>query len=118
MPTITGEYYLVIIVDGYNVIDEFDEQNNYFYLTDENGGPITFSEGIMKELTAKTLTNTKKIPQIGDDSPMQTVKNKVNLNTYTTQEITNMLIMRRESGDIQRKAAMFEKSKKSPKIKG
>lgn len=112
MPSITGEYYLVIIVDGYDVISEYDESNNYFYLTDSEGGPITFSNGEMQESPAKNYTKSLN-PQKGEDSPMQTVRTSKNLNTYTTKEIQTMIKNRFETGDIQRKAAEFVRTNKN-----
>ena len=112
MPSITGEYYLVIIVDGYDVIAEYDESNNYFYLTDSEGGPITFSNGIMQENPAKNYTKNLS-PQKGDASPMQSVRNTKHLNTYTTKEIQTMIKNRLETGDIQRKAAEFLRTNKN-----
>lgn len=109
MPSITGDYYLVIIVDGYDVISEYDESNNYFYLTDSEGGPITFSNGVMQETPAKSFEKNLN-PQIGDASPRQTARNQEHINTYTTKEIRQLIDYRLASGDIQRKAAMYDKS--------
>ena len=109
MPTISGDYYLVIIADGYDVISEFDESNNYFYLTDSEGGPITFSNGVMQEQPAKSFEKNLN-PQIGDDSPKQTVKNQQHINTYSTKEIRKLINYRLASGDIQKKAAIYDKS--------
>ncbi len=109
MPSITGDYYLVIIVDGYDVIQEFDESNNYFYLTDSEGGPITFSNGVMQEQPAKNFEKNLN-PQMGDDSPKQTAINQQHLNTYSTKEIRQLINYRLASGDIQRKAAALNKS--------
>lgn len=43
IPQLTGEYYLMMVADGEDEIDEYDETDNYFFpsLT-----PITFSGGI------------------------------------------------------------------------
>lgn len=109
MPEITGDYYLVIIVDGYDVISEYDESNNYFYLTDSEGGPITFSNGVMQETPAKNFEKNLN-PQIGDTSPKQTARNNQHINTYTTKEIRQLINYRLASGDIKRKAAMYDKS--------
>ncbi len=109
MPSISGDYYLVIIVDGYDVIPEYDESNNYFYLTDSEGGPITFSNGVMQEQPAKSFEKNLN-PQIGDDSPRQTVRNQQHINTYSTKEIRQLINYRLASGDIQKKAAMYDKS--------
>jgi len=112
MPSISGDYYLVIIVDGYDVIPEYDESNNYFYLTDSEGGPITFSNGVMQEQPAKSFEKNLN-PQIGDDSPRQTVRNQQHINTYSTKEIRQLINYRLASGDIQRKAAAYNKSNNS-----
>ncbi len=109
MPSISGDYYLVIIVDGYDVISEYDESNNYFYLTDSQGGPITFQNGVMQETPAKSFEKNLN-PQIGDSSPRQTVRNQQHINTYSTKEIRQLINYRLASGDIQRKAAMYDKS--------
>ena len=109
MPSITGDYYLVIIVDGYDVIQEFDESNNYFYLTDSEGGPITFSNGVMQENPAKSFEKNLN-PQKGDASPKQTVKTEQNLNAYSTKEIRKLINYRLASGDIKKKAVMYDKS--------
>ena len=109
MPEITGDYYLVIIVDGFDVIQEYDESNNYFYLTDSEGGPITFSDGVMQETPAKSFEKNLN-PKIGDPSPRQSAINKEHLNTYSTKEIRKLINYRLASGDIQRKAAMWNKS--------
>jgi hypothetical protein len=112
MPQITGEYYLVLIVDGFNAITEFDETNNYFYLTDSNGEPISFINGVMQETPAKNYNKTIN-PRIGEDSPLQTVKSEKNLNTYSTQDIYKLILNRLETGDIQKKANEFIKNNKN-----
>ncbi|NPA68920.1 MAG: C1 family peptidase [Chlorobi bacterium] len=117
MPEISGEYYLVIIVDGYDVIQEFDESNNYFYLTDANGGPITFYNGVMQESPAKSFEKNLN-PQIGDDSPKQSVITEENLNAYSTKEIRKLIDYRLKSGDIQRKASMLKSAKVGKKTNG
>ncbi len=111
MPEITGDYYLVIMADGYDVISEFDESNNYFYLTDQEGGPITFENGIMQEVPAGPTKSKNLHPQIGDPSEKENVRVEGYRNTYTTKEITKMIKHRKASGDIQRKAALFIKNK-------
>ncbi len=117
MPSISGDYYLVIIVDGYDVISEFDESNNYFYLTDSNGGPITFSNGVMQETPAKSFEKNLN-PKMGDPSPKQTVITPENLNTYSTKEIRKLIDYRLKSGDIQKKASAFKSAKTGKKTNG
>ncbi len=110
MPQITGDYYLVIIADGYNVIEEVDEDNNYYFLTDADGGPISFSGGVMQEATAKKMTNLKKKPGIGEASVSPTARTAANRNAYSPQEIQNMIKHHKETGVIQQRAAMFTRT--------
>ncbi len=115
IPQITGKYYFVVIVDGYNVVDEFDEDNNYFYLTDVNGEPIEIENGIIKSKLPTQFTKSwvkKSNPQIGEDSPVQTAVTRKNVNTYTTEEIHQLIQHRYKTGDIKRKAAKFLKNNK------
>jgi hypothetical protein len=109
---ITGEYYLVIIADGYNDFEEVDEDNNYFFFTDVNGGPITFSNGVITDnippyAKANRVFTT---PVMGQKSISATARNEANLNTYTPQEIMKMIKYQREIGAIAQKAALYNKS--------
>lgn len=109
---ITGEYYLVIIADGYNNFAETDEDNNYFFFTDVNGGPITFSNGVITDnippyAKANRVFTT---PVMGQKSISATARTEANLNTYTPQEIMKMIKYQREIGAIAKKAALYNKS--------
>ncbi len=111
MLDITGEYYLVIIADGYDVIDEVDEDNNYFFLKDVNGEPITFDHGVMQEATAKS-TFSKKVPSIGEKSVSPTARTESNRNAYSPEEIKNMIKRHKESGLLAEKVAKYQKTHK------
>ncbi|MEZ4955452.1 MAG: C1 family peptidase [Saprospiraceae bacterium] len=45
MPEVTGYYYLVMIVDTFDDVEEGNEGNNIFFITAEDGGPIRFEDG-------------------------------------------------------------------------
>lgn len=47
--SLSGEFYFVLIVDGNDKIDEPDEMNNFIFLTDANGGPISVTQGVILE---------------------------------------------------------------------
>ncbi len=106
MPTsLNGEYYLVLIADGYDVLSEANEDNNYFFLTDSNGEPITIINGVIQdELASSTKSGTPQ--RLFEDSPMPTTVSNNNLNAYTSGEILTMIKHRKETGEIARKAAM------------
>ncbi len=116
MPEITGFYYLVVIVDGFDDISESDESNNYFYLTNTAGEPIHIIDGVIQDElpSEETKSWVKNMnPQMGDDSPMQTVKNENNLNTYSPSEIRAMIVHQRETGELQNKVYEFIKNNKN-----
>jgi len=110
---ITGEYYLVIIADGYNDFVEVDEDNNYFFFTDINGEPIHFENGVIYDdipsYPAKNRYVT--VPTIGEESVSPTARTENNLNTYSRDEIISMIQYHRETGLIASKAAEFLKNK-------
>lgn len=101
MPQITGSYYLVIIADGFDVIQETDETNNYVYYSQSNGDPIEISNGIIQGGYKSLMTN------------LSTVKNSSHPNTYSTKEITKLLIHERQTGGLQKKVLEYQKQQKN-----
>jgi len=92
MPSnITGSYYLVIIADGFDVIEETDETNNYVYYSKENGDPLEIINGVIQG-GYKSLGNT-----------LHTVVNASHPNAYSTKEITQFLISEKNKGNFQKK---------------
>jgi hypothetical protein len=115
MPEITGEYYLVIIADGYDVLKEVNEENNYFYLTDTNGEPIQITNGVIQDPLMDNSKSGVVPPKKFGPSEKPTVRTEKNLNAYTTKEITAMIKNRKETGDIQRKAMQYVNKNSYPK---
>jgi len=102
--TLNGYYYLVLIADGYSVVDEFDESNNYYYITDDQGEPLLISNGIISskpKIMDDLLSNkTVKKPVKGDKSPSPTAKNSRNVNAYSPEEISQMIKVHKERGQL------------------
>jgi hypothetical protein len=115
MPDITGEYYLVIIADGYDVLTEVDEENNYFYLTDTNGEPIQITNGVIQDQLMDNSKSGVVPPKKFGPSERPTVRTQKNLNAYTPDEITAMIKNRKETGEIQRKAMQYVNKNSFPK---
>ncbi len=109
MPNITGSYYLVLIADGFDNIKEYDEANNFFYFTGENGDPISIEEGIIQGDLAQKTSNYLKSSQMNQRpgkhaaSPSATAKRPQNMNTYSTDEIREMLNYHIQSGELRKK---------------
>ncbi len=115
MPNISGEYYLVLIADGYDVLQEANEENNYYYLTDVNGGPISISNGIIQDQLPTATKSSITPPLKFGESAKPTARTRTKPNTYTPAEITEMLKARKASGDIQRKVEQFVKRNTYPR---
>ncbi|MEA2042271.1 MAG: hypothetical protein U9N85_06930, partial [Bacteroidota bacterium] len=118
MPSnVTGEYYLVIIADGYDVLDEVDEENNYFYLTDINGEPIQITNGVIQDELANNSKKATKPEQRYAPSDSPTMRTKKNRNAYTPHEIMGLIADRKASGELRRKAEEFKGSQTFSKRK-
>ena len=109
MPTVTGDYYLVTIADGFDVIDEEDEENNYFFLTDANGEPLQYENGILKSDLARKKVSGK--PGKFAKGPAQTAVTKANPNTYTPQEIMRMVQYHKKTGQLKNKVDKYLETK-------
>ena len=113
MPNITGDYYLVLMADGYDVIQEEDETNNNFFFTEDNGDPVFIENGIIDDsnITSKKFKKAVQLPKQYDNSPFPTAVSKRNVNTYSPKEITNLLKHHKETGLLQEKVKKFLKNK-------
>jgi hypothetical protein len=105
MPEITGEYYLVVMADAYDVIKEANEDNNFYFITAANGKPLEFQNGVVTNMPPPTKRG--KIPASFGNTENQTVVKPGNMNAYTPAEIRAMLLHDKRTGklDIKIKAA-------------
>lgn len=107
MPDISGDYYLFLIVDGFDAISEEDETNNYLYFAQDDGNPLTIVNGeITSDVSKKSL-----------NSPLSTVVTKENPNTYKPQAIANMIKFQKRTGRLTAKVRKFRSSNSAKNIK-
>ncbi|MCP9766452.1 hypothetical protein EGI22_00940 [Lacihabitans sp. LS3-19] len=111
--TLNGQYYLVLIVDGSDVFKEYDEDDNFFYTTEN---PITFKNGQAGRLSSNGsefsfLNDLKYNSQNEQNLKFRTAANKNNPNAYSTNEIMEMIKNHKKSGDFQKKIDAYNKSK-------
>lgn len=111
--SITGYYYLVLIADGYEVITEEDEENNYYFFTDANGDPVYVQNGVISysDDYGKKSKPLKK-PELGEKSPKATAQKKGNMNTYSPQEIKQLILHQKKTGALQAKVDKYLKDRK------
>ncbi len=114
MPTnITGSYYLVLWADGYNAINEENEENNFYFFTDDKGDPVYVENGVINYNSVVAKSGTVKKPDLFDKSPKPTAVNKRNVNTYSPAEIRNMILKHKENGNLQKKIEKYLRNKKN-----
>ena len=120
MPKITGKFYLVVMADAYDVIEEANEDNNFFFITAENGKPLEFENGIIKnmpDMRASAKSSAGKRPASYSNTENQTPVKPGNLNAYTPQEIKTMLLHNKKTGRLQAKMKSFRESGGNPQVK-
>jgi hypothetical protein len=108
MPNISGDYYLVVMADGYDVIKEANENNNFYFISDSNGKPLHFSNGVITNMpSAAPNLKSQKIPASFSDTETQTVVKSGNLNAYTPAELRTMLLHDKKTGKLNAKLKSF-----------
>lgn len=117
VPNITGKYYFVLIADGYDEIEEYDESNNYMYFTAANGEPLEISNGeITSTISTKSLKSLS-YPTKGAKSPKPTVRSEQNVNAYSPQEIALLINHQKKTGALAMKMKSFDSDKSKSKGK-
>ncbi len=99
MPSITGDYYLILFADAFDGIDESNEDNNYCYWGDKDGNPIHYTNGV---------PSSNSISKIKSGSNLQSVVTSANVNAYSTDEIAAMICAHKKSGELSKKAAAWK----------
>ncbi|HMQ46142.1 MAG TPA: C1 family peptidase [Saprospiraceae bacterium] len=118
MPGITGFYYLVLIADAFDNISELDEANNLYFLSDEYGDPLYFQDGQLIGLVAEEIDDrSQALPAQGQKLIAPHQRSKANANAYTPAEIKNMILHKKETGELDAKVREFVQEKQSKKIK-
>jgi len=99
MPSITGDYYLILFADAFDGIDEANEDNNYCYWGDKDGNPIHYTSGV---------PSSNSISKIKGGTNLQSVVTSANVNAYSTDEIAAMIRAHKKSGELSKKAAAWK----------
>lgn len=98
MPKVNGYYYLVMIVDVYDSLNESNESDNFYFITGQNGGPIWFQDGVGQGLTPggaedRTQAANSRTPVNADHS-----------NAYRPEEIREFIKKLKAEGKLGRHA--------------
>jgi C1A family cysteine protease len=115
---LNGYYYTVFMADIYDKIEESDENDNLFYVTDTE--PILYTNGVgaRKNVYDFDFNNRIKFSKANSSktSQFRSAVNGKNRNAYTPQEIIYMLNREKRNGNLDRKISAFKNSKSESKI--
>lgn len=89
-PNISGQYYLALITDAFEEVDESNETNNIFFITGQNGRPINFVNGVGSGFHS------------GDIDDRQSERDP---NAYTPAEIRSFIARLKASGKLKKMVA-------------
>ena len=104
MPNVTGSYYLVMISDAFNGVAEDNEDNNFYFLTSDDGKPLQIKNGIIKSTIKNSTLKSSKL-RTSSESASPTAVTEQARNTYTPKEISVLINAHRRSGKL-KSAAM------------
>lgn len=108
MPAINGEYYLVLVVDGDDVLQENDESNNFYYTSYDplffiNGYSPVKSEGTKSRSreNAYEFHNTlKPSSEYLKKCVNHSAINEKNRNAYSPAEVVSLIKAEKKSGKL------------------
>jgi hypothetical protein len=111
MPKITGSYYLVLMVDAYDVLKEVNEDNNFYFITAANGKPLQYVNGVVQNMTRSSQVSTRssvvKLPEKFGNTGTQTAVTSENPNNYTPDELRAMLLHDKKTGKLDAKIKAY-----------
>lgn len=109
MPSdINGQYYLVLIADGFDDLAEENEDNNYYFYSTEDGKPFEFINGLIQGGKSAKRSDTGSKPKLYQNTETQTVVNKHNVNAYSPTEIMKLVSHKKKTGELQQKALKYK----------
>lgn len=112
MPNVTGDYYLVLISDGYDVLQEADEDNNYLFVTaDGETEPIHLENGVVTSgMSGGRMAAPASLKAI------HALNKAKNPNTYTPQELLQVIQYQKKAGILEAKIKQHTQTQKTKTI--
>jgi hypothetical protein len=112
MPSITGDYYLVVFADAYEKIQETNEDNNFYFITAANGKPLKFNKGVLQSKIETPAVASANVlaKKAGRGAPAASVAELGELNGYTPQEIKTLIKRSKQNGTLAKKVAQYRES--------
>lgn len=127
LPPVTGYYYLVVMADPFNCVQEVNKQNNYFFIADANGYPYYFQNGVpyatsstsgFKSSSAGEWQPVAGKLNLSGAKPMHSPVTEQNRNAYTPDEIRTMIMQHKQAGDLDTKIRAWDESREKAAMGG
>jgi len=123
LPKITGYYYLVMWADPFDCVKEDNKQNNAFFIASTWGIPYYFQNGKPSVNILGTYASGESVSILGarhleGKMPLHSPITDQTRNTYTTDEISQMLMSHKQSGELEKKVNEFNEKQAKPAISG
>jgi len=113
MPSITGDYYLVVYADYRDVIKESNENNNFYFIAAPNGKPLEFIDGVMQSTPLNSAASAV-LGKRAKAAPVHSVVDLGELNGYTPQEIKTLLNRDKKNGVLAKKISQYRENSAPP----
>lgn len=113
MPSINGYYYLVCLADGFDVVKETNEANNYFFITGKSGLPLNIKNGIIQDSDtygAQSNASEQYVPAMPTTKTSARAINQPlkGENSYSPTEISGMIHTMKTNGQLDQAIQKFK----------
>ncbi len=119
--TLSGSYYLVLLADPENVLNDDDKTDNFFYTTDN---PLVFRNGYAARQSADGVASNpfsfKNLMRPTDSKalrrPFNSAITPTNRNAYSPDEIVDFLRQQQRNGGLARKQIEYARANPSANV--
>ena len=109
MPKISGDYYLLMLVDAVDTLDEVNENNNFYFITAAEGKPLKFVNGVIQNQPTRSALSRQNVSSERRlaDTQRHTTITPQNPNAYTPEEIKAVVLHDYRTGALEAKRRTF-----------
>jgi hypothetical protein len=125
LPRLNGYYYLVVMADPFDCVQEVNKQNNFYFISNAYGYPYYFQNGTPYSAPGLRSSQTGEYQSIigkrnflSEESSLHSPVTEQNRNAYTPDEIRNMIMLHKQTGKLDNKIREFDKKQEKAGIGG
>ena len=125
LPRLNGYYYLVVMADPFDCVQEVNKQNNFYFIANAYGYPYYFQNGTPYSAPGLRSSQTGEYQSIigkrnflSEESSLHSPVTEQNRNAYTPDEIRNMIMLHKQTGKLDNKIREFDEKQEKAGIGG